>query len=64
MTIKDIMARAGLSLFGEIALVVFLVAFLFIVWRVMSPSRKQELDRMANLPLDDETKPSTRSRRA
>jgi len=64
MTIRDIMARDGLAIFGEIALVVFLIAFLFIVWRAFNPARKQELDRMANLPLDDETKPSTRSRRA
>ena len=62
MTLKDIMAREGLGFFGEISLLIFFAAFLFIVWRAYQPSRKQELNEMAMLPLDDDPKPSTRSR--
>ena len=61
MTIKDILAHEGLGIFGEISLVIFFAAFLFIVWRAYKPSRKQELDSMAMLPLDDDPTPSTRS---
>ena len=38
--------------------ILFFLAFLAIVLRVMAPSRKSEMDRMARLPLDDDEHPS------
>jgi cbb3-type cytochrome oxidase subunit 3 len=61
MSTKDIMARAGISIYGEIALIVFILAFLYILWRVYKPSRRAEMKRMARLPLDDDPAPTHRS---
>jgi cbb3-type cytochrome oxidase subunit 3 len=55
MSLTDIMSGAGLSLYAEIALLLFLVAFCLIVWRTFSPSRKNEMERAAQLPLEDDT---------
>jgi len=61
MTVRDIMQRAGISIYGEIALIVFIVLFLIILWRVYAPSRRAEMQHMAELPLDDDAEPSQRS---
>jgi len=53
MRLSDIMANAGLSAYAEIALVIFLVAFLLITVSVFAPSRKQEFDEASRMPLDD-----------
>ena len=60
-TIKDIMARSDLTVYAEVALVLFFVTFLFILWRVYSPSRRAEFRHMADLPLEDEANTTTRS---
>ena len=61
MTIKDIMARSDLSAYAEIALILFLLAFLLILWRVYSPSRRAEFRHLAELPLEDEPTTATRT---
>jgi cbb3-type cytochrome oxidase subunit 3 len=54
MRLSDIMAHAGLSGYAEIALVLFLVAFLAIVVRIFWPGRGKEMDAASRMPLDDE----------
>jgi cbb3-type cytochrome oxidase subunit 3 len=53
MRLSDIMANAGLSGYAEIALIIFLVAFLLIVVSVFAPSRSKEFDEASRMPLDD-----------
>ncbi|HSR15262.1 MAG TPA: CcoQ/FixQ family Cbb3-type cytochrome c oxidase assembly chaperone [Gemmatimonadales bacterium] len=54
MRLSDIMSNAGLAGYAEIALVLFLVAFLAIAIRIFWPGRKKELDEISRLPLDDD----------
>ena len=58
MRLSDIMSNAGLSTYAEVALVIFLVAFLLITLSVFAPSRRQEFDEASRMPLDD-THPQT-----
>jgi len=53
MRLSEIMSHAGLSGYAEVALVLFLVAFLLIAVSVFAPSRKQEFDAASRMPLDD-----------
>jgi cbb3-type cytochrome oxidase subunit 3 len=53
MRLSEIMSNAGLSGYAEIALVIFLVAFLLIAVAVFAPSRKQEFEDASRMPLDD-----------
>jgi cbb3-type cytochrome oxidase subunit 3 len=54
MSLTELMSNAGLSRYAEVALLLFFFAFVVIVWRVFSPSRRQSLERQARLPLDDD----------
>lgn len=54
MKLSDIVSAAGLSWYAEVALVLFVVAFLIVLWRVFKPSLKAKYDRAARMPLDDE----------
>ena len=53
MRLSDIMSHAGLSTYAEVALVIFLIAFLLIAVGVFAPSRKREFDEASRMPLDD-----------
>lgn len=53
MRLSDIMGNAGLSVYAEIALVIFLIAFLLIVVSVFAPSRQKEFEAASRMPLDD-----------
>ena len=53
MRLSDIMSHAGLSTYAEVALVIFLIAFLLITVGVFAPSRKREFDEASRMPLDD-----------
>jgi cbb3-type cytochrome oxidase subunit 3 len=53
MSLPDIMSRAGLSGYAEVALILFLLAFVAIVVWIFLPSRRRELERGSHLPLDD-----------
>jgi cbb3-type cytochrome oxidase subunit 3 len=53
MSLTDLMSGAGLSRYAEFALVLFILAFVVIVLRIFAPGRRQEMDRAAQLPLDD-----------
>jgi len=54
MKLSDIMSHAGLAIYAEVALLIFLAAFLAIAWSVLRPSRKAGYDAAARMPLDDE----------
>ena len=62
MKLSDIMGHAGLSLYAQIALVIFLSVFVAIVIRTFAPSRREELQDAALLPLDDATIDRLRAR--
>lgn len=55
MSLTEIMSAAGLSRYAEVALVLFMCAFVVLVWRIYLPSRRRGLERAARLPLDDDT---------
>jgi cbb3-type cytochrome oxidase subunit 3 len=54
MKLSDIMSAANLSSYAEVALVIFFAVFILIVVRTWAPSRRQELEAAARLPLDDD----------
>ncbi|HEY7568109.1 MAG TPA: cbb3-type cytochrome c oxidase subunit 3 [Gemmatimonadaceae bacterium] len=54
MKLSDIVSAAGLSWYAEVALVLFMLAFVLVLWRVFKPSLKAKYERAARLPLDDE----------
>ena len=54
MKLSDIMGNSGLSSYAEIAMILFLVAFLAIVVRIFWPSRRKQLEEQRHLPLVDD----------
>lgn len=54
MKLSDIMGNAGLSMYAQVALVLFLGVFIAITIRTLLPSRRRELDEAAMIPLNDE----------
>lgn len=60
MKLSDIMGNAGLSMYAQVALLIFLAVFIAIVIRTWAPSRRRELQDAAMIPLNDEL-PVTRS---
>ena len=54
MKLSDIMSHAGLAGYAEVALVLFLIAFLIVAVRTFWPSRSREMERAARLPLEDD----------
>ncbi len=54
MRLSDIMGRLDLSIYPQIALVIFLVVFVCVMFRAFSRSRAAELNRAASLPLEDD----------
>jgi cbb3-type cytochrome oxidase subunit 3 len=55
MKLSDIVGNAGLSIYAEVALLLFLAAFAGIVWWVFRPSARARWKADARMPLDDET---------
>lgn len=60
MRLSDIVSHAGLAIYAQIALVIFILAFIAIVIAVFRPSRKAAFDRFRHLPLDDDQTPNGR----
>ena len=60
MRLSDVMAHSGLAGYAEVALILFLAAFVGIVVSTFRPGRKAEMDAMSRLPLDDLPGPSER----
>ena len=53
MSLTDVMSAMQLELYAEVALVLFLAAFLVVVAQVLSATRKPEWQRARYLPLED-----------
>lgn len=53
MKLSDIMGHAGLSIYAEVALILFLAAFVGIAWWVLRPAARDRWQQAARLPLDD-----------
>jgi cbb3-type cytochrome oxidase subunit 3 len=53
MRLSDIMGHADLAGYAEVALVLFLLAFLVIAIAVLAPGRAKEWERASRLPLED-----------
>ena len=64
MKLSDIMGNAGLAGYAEVALILFFVAFVAVVFRTLAWSDREELDHVSHLPLDDDgdTTPRTGDR--
>lgn len=61
MSLTEIMSNAGLSRYAEWALLLFVFAFVLILWRILKPSRRAALERQKMLPLEDDDQPPPRS---
>lgn len=55
MKLSDIMGYADLSIYAEVAMVLFLLVFVAVAVRLWLPSRQQALREAAQLPLADDT---------
>ena len=53
MKLSDIMSYAGLSMYAQVALILFLGVFIVITIRTYAPSNRRAMDDAARLPLDD-----------
>ncbi|MEP7345057.1 MAG: cbb3-type cytochrome c oxidase subunit 3 [Gemmatimonadaceae bacterium] len=62
MSLTQIMSAAKLDLYPQVSLILFLVAFAFICWRVFSSRFKAADDAAARMPLDDEHPQTPRTR--
>jgi cbb3-type cytochrome oxidase subunit 3 len=54
MKLSDIMGHANLSMYAEVAMVIFLIVFVAVAVRLFLPSRQQDLRDAARLPLEDD----------
>jgi cbb3-type cytochrome oxidase subunit 3 len=54
MGLSDVLGNAGLSGFTQVAMILFMAAFVAIVVWTFAPRRRRELDETSRLPLDDE----------
>ena len=54
MKLSDIMSAAGLSAYAEIAMILFIAAFIGIVILTFAPGRQKTYDAASRMPLDDE----------
>lgn len=52
MRLSDVVAHAGLSIYAELALIVFFIVFVAVVVRLWRPSHRDELEAQRMLPLD------------
>ena len=54
-SLTDVVSGAGLSLYAEVALVIFLLAFLGVVISLFVPSRQVMYEHLRRLPIDSDT---------
>ncbi|MEP7382480.1 MAG: cbb3-type cytochrome c oxidase subunit 3 [Gemmatimonadota bacterium] len=54
MSLTQLMSGANLDGYAQVALVLFLFAFVLILWRVFSPRFRAQYAKDALMPLDDE----------
>ena len=51
-SLTDVVSGAGLSVYAEVALVIFLIAFIGVVISLFVPSKRQTYEYMRRLPID------------
>ena len=61
MSLTDVMSAADLDVYAQVALVAFIIAFVLIVWRVLSRRNDATFDRARRMPLDDDHPQTPRS---
>ena len=59
-SLTDVVSGAGLSVYAEIALVIFLIAFVGIVISLFAPGKRRTYEHLRRLPIDEDmnTEPS------
>jgi cbb3-type cytochrome oxidase subunit 3 len=58
-SLTDVVSGAGLSGYAEIALVIFLIAFVGVVISLFVPSRQKTYEHLRQLPIDrDDSRPA------
>jgi cbb3-type cytochrome oxidase subunit 3 len=62
MRLSEIVSGAGLSAYAEIAMLLFFLAFLGILWMVFAPRFRAKYDAASRMPLDDDTPQTPRPR--
>jgi len=65
-SLSDVVSGAGLSVYAEIALVIFLIAFLGIVLSLFAPGKRRTYEHLRRLPIDgdrEEQRPLARDDR-
>jgi cbb3-type cytochrome oxidase subunit 3 len=55
----DVMGASGLSGYAIVALLLFLFAFVLVVYAIFTPSRRASDERASLLPFDDGTPPAS-----
>lgn len=53
MKLSDVMGAAGLSLYAELALVLFISAFAIVVFQIVARGKARDWDAASQLPLSD-----------
>jgi cbb3-type cytochrome oxidase subunit 3 len=53
MRLSDVLGQAGLSVYAQVALVLFVLAFIGIIIYVFAKKNRETFDRARMLPLDD-----------
>jgi cbb3-type cytochrome oxidase subunit 3 len=54
MSLTDIMSAANLDGYAQVALILFILAFVLIAWRVLSRRNDDTYEKAKRMPLDDE----------
>jgi cbb3-type cytochrome oxidase subunit 3 len=54
MHLVDIMSHAGLAGYAELAMILFMLAFLVIVIATFRPSNRKAMDAASRLPFEDD----------
>jgi cbb3-type cytochrome oxidase subunit 3 len=55
MKLSDVVAHAGLALYAEVALVLFLIVFVAVLFQLFRSSRSADLEAQRLLPLEPES---------
>ena len=62
MSLSDLMSGAHLDRYAQVSLILFILAFLVILWRVFSGRFTSTYEKAARMPLDDENPQTPRAR--
>ncbi len=54
MKLADVVSHAGLALYAELAMILFILVFIGIAIATLRPGNKRAMDAASRLPFDDE----------